>query len=152
VAQHVDLFRPYHDQLAQLLQREIDRAVLRQGELHLFTEGGARKVLIRWTGWSWRTFGLREGHTCKVAISTEQPPDVRNGSVVRKIDFGAERGVKRPVPATAGQVLVTVWPVLRLDALQIEVAGLPLHLSTIPEPQANQAEGGMRRFLKKLFG
>jgi hypothetical protein len=52
------------------------------------------------------------------------------------------------VPAGAGRVFVTVWPMLRLEALQIEATGAPLHLSIeVPPPKKE----GWADLLKKIL-
>lgn len=136
VAEHLPSFESQREALARVLRREADRAALRNGKLELAGEPDSPKVVVRWGGCTWRTFGLGDW-ACKVAVTTEEPAADGAGVRASVVTASAYRsGVRRDVPRGARRVYVTVWPLLRLEALGLEATGRPLRLAIdVPEPK-----------------
>jgi hypothetical protein len=155
VAAHPGLFRPHADALRQLLQEVMDGALLRaQGGPEVLQDGQGTTpmILLRWTGWRWPTLGLGE-RACRVAVSAQtfhQTPAGAHCSQVRQGAYSADRGVRRAVPAGAREVFVTVWPVLRLEALGVEAHGPPLHLAAAV-PRGAPPAGALRKLLRRVL-
>lgn len=152
VGRHAALFQPHTEALRGLLADEL-RAVSLQTLVApevLTGVAGGWSVVLRWGGWTWRTLGLGE-RLCRVAVDAERFFDRPDGVLtlpVRERVHGAMGGVTLTAPAGARQLHVTVWPVLRLAALNLEVAGTPLRVGPVAAP-AGKANGGL---LGRLLG
>jgi predicted Ser/Thr protein kinase len=139
IAEEKARFEPYRQRLQSILQDELSQTLLSgAGELEaLPAADGAWKAAIRWTGWSWRRLGLGE-RMCRVALSGEgffdHPPD--DAVLVTENGYGKRGAAVLPVLGAPAEVYVTVWPVLRIAALELEDYGPPLHLGPISRPES----------------
>lgn len=156
VARHPTLFVPHVEQVRQLLARQVGAVRLRPltGPEVLVSRAGDWSVVVRWTGWTWRTLGLGE-RTCRVAVDPQRFFDRPDGVAtlpVKERVFGALGGLALTAPAYAQQLCVTVWPVLRLAALNVEAVGAPLHLGPVLAPPRPARPGLLRRWLRHVHG
>lgn len=156
IAAHPRLFLPLAEPVRAMLAREVGRARLRSLADPEVLAGPADGwgVVVRWGGWTWATFGLGE-RTCRVAIDPDRffdRPDGVNTLPVKERAFGAAGGLALTAPAGARHLCVTVWPVLRLAALNVEAAGPPLHLGPIAAPDRPARRGLWRRLFRQSSG
>jgi hypothetical protein len=147
------LFRPHRDELRALLERALGKASLRligQPEL-LGQPGTSRVVKLNLGGLSWPRLGLGE-RICLVATALteffDRPPEKRTSEAH---ESGMAHGLRLPAPASFTSICVTIWPVVRLNKLDVQVIGKPLHVGPISLAVEEKPTSPLRTWLGKVL-
>jgi predicted Ser/Thr protein kinase len=138
VNQNPRAFQGEEARLRALLQREIDKVrLVADGSVEVSSASEELwMVKVRWAGWSWLPMGLGD-RICRVALNEDgyfmTPGEARTYLTNQKIHTAAG-GVVLPVSRGWQRVCLTIWPVLRLEGMSLEVHGRGIQVGPIRRP------------------